>query len=330
MSERMFVVGDLHVRWEEPWATVVDNRFLPFLLEQVERGDTVLFLGDTFHRARPYPEEIEIVFHIIESLKGKGADTILLNGNHEYSRDIFATSILKNRAIVISRPMVMSFGESKLAFLPWSPHRSAYSEYTMIEEEDVHIPVEDIDYLFYHFQDESISFGGESGVDLSKFRNATRMGGDIHIASKNYVGTPYPTRYDERGQIGRYFILNPDRTHSEHSFPQWIDYVSVPFGERVIAPFGEDEDGPEFPIIDIENAPSTLEAQKMYRDYSIHRISLQEGEDRDVSGSGLSSDEDMSDSSIKKFFEEYITINNVTGGIASYLQKKLFEGRATA
>lgn len=50
---KLYVVGDLHIRKEEPFFSSA-SKVLELVLGDMEDGDEVLFLGDVFHGARPY------------------------------------------------------------------------------------------------------------------------------------------------------------------------------------------------------------------------------------------------------------------------------------
>ena len=76
------------------------------------------------------------------------------------------------------------------------------------------------DYVFYHFGDETVGFGGKAAsINLSAYRGA-RVAGDIHIQAPHYLGTPIPTRKDEAGQKGHILVIDTNYVVEAPSFEQ--------------------------------------------------------------------------------------------------------------
>ena len=63
----IFVIGDMHVKKEEPFFSAASSTF-DFILSTVNSKDTLIFLGDVFHVSRPYPKSIALVINFLMKL----------------------------------------------------------------------------------------------------------------------------------------------------------------------------------------------------------------------------------------------------------------------
>ncbi len=294
-SEKVIVVGDLHLRSDSLPHKTAAKSFLHYLKHRVKKeGDvSILFLGDLFHVSNPYPQTYALFNRFAQEV---GVDIHILAGNHDYAvlkgseyYSVQAIEDLPNVEVIYSNRIDSLYDGSTLAFLPW--FYECEKHYSELGDEYVNA-----DYVAYHFPDETQKFGGkESKFDIS-YLNGTRIGGDIHVQSKNYVGVPFPTRYDERGQQGRLYVLDKGKLEVE-SLPMFMDYKDIEYGS--------DPPDVDYPIIlTILNSPSTMVAKEKYKDYPIRLVKLATEKTKKKDG-GESETESVLNRSAIEFFKLY-------------------------
>jgi DNA repair exonuclease SbcCD nuclease subunit len=312
------VIGDLHTKRDEPF-NYVTNRFLTYLADTLKNGDSLLFLGDLFDTNRPYPNEYADLLSFFSSYPE--VTMYILGGNHDYHRlyksySIFPLSSLEN-VEVITKDRIIEIEGLNFLFLPWIHESSIKQRFgvSSLKEYYETIALEQykdkrIDYLLYHFEDEKLpTFGGEEGIDLSLYPAKRRIGGHIHIAQYDYLGTPYQTRYDERGKESFYISIT-DSIEEKIKLPNFIEYLTIDFEEEV-------EATDCIKILTVKNAPSSeavfekFKGDKIYiRDYS-----LTVNEDRSIDEEVIS----LEEKSTKEFLHEFIQQNSVDSKTSKYL-----------
>ncbi len=340
---REVVVGDLHIRKEEPFFTA-GKRILRDITETTNDGDFILLLGDTFHTSKPYPEEYNLFIRFIKNnLKKK---IIILQGNHDFNGTWNSYSIdpLKNfdNVRVIKEPCILESEDGKRSlYLPWIStnflkendfssktmkefYENEFSEssfFTKIEKSfnvDALYQNSSINYLYYHFEDETVFMGGENhGIDLSKydkmFPGIKRIGGHVHLQSKNYIGTPYQTRYDERNQKGKILIRDSGKGEDfrEKELNTYLEFVDIDYNENI-----EDYNNSEIDyILTVKNAPSVKSVFDKFKSSNtyIRDISILTSEE--------SSDiqEEDSNKTRKEYLMQYLKKYNVDKQTSGYL-----------
>ena len=328
----VYVIGDIHLRSEEPFFTVT-KEFLTDTLNMANEKDVLIFTGDFFHRSRPYSEELKVARDFFEKAKQKQVSIIILAGNHEYFRDhgTWAEDVFSEYDIdFIEWPNLHLVYGIQIMFMPWMPLRhilnfssakdiKEYYEGVIqknIEKVDVTKPL----YLIYHFEDESVFLGGNDiGVDLSIFekkygKNVIRLGGHIHNPSKNYIGTPYSTRSDEAG-FDRHIIKIDPFTQEYEFIPtkNEIEYQTMMYEEMINRNYNKNKKY----ILKVLNAPSFDSIKTFIDSYDnlwLDDYELKFNEDRQIIQEKTSELE-----SIKDFLEMYIKQNKVDSSTANYL-----------
>lgn len=323
----IYVIGDTHIRKEEPYYSAIDQMFTELYLV-CKSGDTIIQTGDFFHSYKPFPKEYSLAFYWIEIFSLKGVRLIILSGNnaHEYHHlqktyaiDPLASS--KNVAL-IKDIEVLTIEDISFLFLPWLPD-SLIREKGFEKVEDYlrsfiyENNLSDIDYFIYHYEDETVFMGGENrGIDFSfvedKLFGITRIGGHIHLSSSNYIGAPYQTRFDEKFQTGSYYTIKDDVLMA-HSFSQFIIHKELDFEDEI--PVSEFE-GQNF-VLNITNAPSVDSVYDKFKKKHIfiNDISLKFSEKR----ISTLTEEIDSKSSMKELLLEYISINKVDKETSDFL-----------
>ena len=327
----MYVIGDVHLRSEEPFFSVT-KEFLNDVVSMVSDGDAVVFTGDFFHRSRPYSEELKVAGTFCEKMKDKHVHVGILAGNHEYfrDRDTWAEDVFADYDVdFIEWPCLSLYYGVQIMFMPWMPlrHIVQYSSAKNIKEYYETLFNKYFDkvgkdrplYLIYHFEDETVFGGPEVGVDLSCFEKkfgklVRRVGGHIHNPDSNYLGAPYATRKDETA-FNRYILKIDPNTDDDENIPvkQKIEFKTLSYEELKTERFDEEIRY----VVKVLDTPS-LEATKLIIDSKnnvwLDDYELKFNEERDV-------DKDKSDElfSIKEFLDMYIKHNKVDPNTANYL-----------
>lgn len=318
------IVGDLHLRKEEPFLScaklILDN-----ILDITASDDNVIFLGDFFHTSRPYPEELRIALNFFEDFKGS---IYILAGNHEYleTRDSFAEDAFKDSKVqFIDTPQEIEIDGKNFLFLPWmSSFRfrklgfSTLKDYyeNWLENWNPKNPNEPL-YVLYHFEDETTFMGlDEVGIDLSMINKkmkgkVIRIGGHIHVASENYLGTPYVTRKDESGKTSSIIHMEGTSMRKE-PLRTLIEYKDVDYEDLDIL-----ELDPNISyLLTVHGAPSVesvFEWKKNRPNVFIEDYELMFGDNREIL------EEKTQMGSIKEYLEAFIKQNKVDRNTANYL-----------
>ena len=330
----VYVIGDVHLRAEEPFFSVT-KEFFESLLSILDEKDKLVFTGDFFHRARPYSEELKCARDFFEKLKVKHIHAAILAGNHEYfrDRDTWAEDVFTDYDIeFIDQPQLCEcYYGVQIMFMPWVPLKkimrcsSAKNIKEYYENEIIPKCLDKVNpnknlYLVYHFEDETVFTGIDGvGVDLSMFEKkygkiVTRLGGHIHNPTVNYIGTPYATRADENG-FERHIAKIDQYTQDLEIIPmqERIVFEKLEYGELASQSFDENKKY----VVTVLDAPS-LESVKCTTDKHpnvwLDDYELKFNEDRQIM-------KDKSDEfqSIRDFLSLYIKQNKVDSSTANYL-----------
>lgn len=322
------VMQDLHVRREEPFSSASENT-LRDVLSSLGNGDTLIQTGDWFHTSKPFPEDYRKTMDLLQDAIYRGVRIVILSGNHDYHYDqeSYATSplsVLGEDLEVISEPSVRGIEGLNFLFLPWMPHTKLKKEFgvgTLKEYyEDVFpetLKIENIDYVVYHFEDETVFMGGvNTGVDLrfleARYPNIKRLGGHVHLQSKNYIGTPFQTRYDEKGQTGRVAVIF-NGEFSYEDLNDYLVYLDVNYNEDFTPPSETSV------ILTITEAPSVRSAYDKFKgdNVFIRKVELSIGEERELS------DDKMGDATLREMMDSFIEKNKVDKQTSQYVLELL-------
>lgn len=324
----IYIIGDLHVRKEQPYA-YASEAILKQLESLVKEGDTVIQSGDFFHTYKPFPNEYTMATYWL-SLIAKKARVVVMAGNnaHEYhylqkSHAIQPLESIAGVELVLDFKVLEIEGFTFL-FLPWVPQEVCKNAgFDSLEEYVLGVEGSDLlkgvspDFVMYHLEDETVFMGGVNhGIDLrfleNKFPKIKRLGGHIHLQDENYIGTPYQTRADEKSQVGRYYTLKAGGTLQEKPFPSLVEHLEVDFTDDV-----PPSNGVTRLVLIVREAPSVDAAnEKFKRAYTtISDVQLKFSESRlEVCGEELTDD-----SSIRELLQEYVQVNKVDKATSKYL-----------
>jgi hypothetical protein len=318
---KIILSADKHTRSQAPYKQAILKFFEWYAVQPFNTEDSLFIdLGDLFHYAKPTPDDYHLATAFLDSVKSKRK--WLMAGNHDFDKDekgnvIFSLKPYYHRSDceIFTDVTEKEIDNVKMIFLPWaySFDGKTMSEYYSNELKKTH-DGKQFDFIFYHFADDTVAFGKEKGYDISYLRGK-RMGGDIHLASSNYLGVPIPTRKDERGQKGKIAIID--------TVTKAVEYVDVPvFLDFYITPYGEtaprNKEG--FEVTYITEAPSIGDAYSTYKDYHIGGVTLKQqmvnASSQKSSGSVLS---------IKEYLDQFISEKKVSDGVSTILKRTLSE-----
>lgn len=339
---KTYIVGDLHLRKEEPFFEA-GKKLLEYLKSILLPKDILIFVGDVFHYSKPAPKENKVFIDFLLYCLENKIQVEILAGNHDWNgyQGTFSIDPLDGIANLHHEPFkFVSANKSAFIMLPWlSPYQIKEISKENITMKDFYMRfcfensdmkdllkknLKEVDdsheniYFLYHFPDETVDFGGvKDGIDLSGYQvffenKIKRIGGDIHLQSNNYIGTPYQTRYDERGQKGRIYCVKEEGELEVIDLPSFLEYVDIDYSEEVL-----EEDS--LKILTIKNAPSISAAKEKFRDFHIRVIETENSYERIVIES-----EGVEDIQIKDLFKEFTTINVMDESTKKYLESIIF------
>jgi DNA repair exonuclease SbcCD nuclease subunit len=257
----IIIEKDRHMRSEIPFF-IAHQQYNDWFLNQEWNNEENIFisLGDYFDKSKPTPDEYEMALSFFNKTKFK--KIILLAGNHDYDRKLESYSIeplASNKRIeIITYPEVQQIENMSFAFLPYYYDYSNSNEpmkeaYTLLTP-----PFVESDFVLYHFEDQTISFGKEkTGIDIS-YLKGKKIGGHIHKSQKNYeLGMPVLWREDEKGESPTLGMIKTDKSFSFIEVPKILDFYTVNYGDRFISKS-------ELSFITVENATSYEDAYNLY------------------------------------------------------------------
>ena len=330
---RTLIVGDLHLRKEQPFLSAA-QKVLSTILDRTSTDDHVIFLGDFFHGSRPYPEELKIANEFFSDFKGS---ITILAGNHEYLqiRDSFAEDAFRDNPIkFVDTPREVHSTEGDYLLLPWvSYYRfnklgfndlKSYYEYWLDQWKPKYPDSDKPLFVLYHFEDETVFAGvDELGVDLSVIeskvpdRKVIRIGGHVHNPSGGYLGTPYMTRKDDGDKDREFYILEIDRNRgkefSKIEIPELVRYIDVSYDYLDSLKLKDDVSY----ILSVEAVPSVeslYEWKSGHPNVWIDDYTLKFGDERVITPETKDQAE-----TIKELLQSFIEQNRVDPDTANYL-----------
>lgn len=292
------IIGDLHFRSEEPFYSSSVAFCKWFVSQSFNNPDNnAIFLGDIVNSAKSNGKVNYLMVNLFFNyLKFK--NIWILQGNHDYSkRDGSGLDPLKAKDNIVLINILQEFlvNEKKCLFLPYFYPVSLMKE--TYENFNSNIKY---DYIFYHFDDETIFFGGKArGINISHLKGK-RIGGHIHKKQNNYLGSVSIVRADERKKGSFLYHLEKDEYIC---IPTFLDYVIIDYSKGLNV---ENESSAPYIIYDIINAPSKELAEEKFKDYYRGKISTKKNIQIESSSSKAGKKK-----SIKEYFKEFLQLNNI-------------------
>ena len=318
---RDIVVGDLHIRKEEPFFRAAKS-FLGWLLEYSKPEDNIIFLGDTFHTSKPFPVENRLFLNYVLLFINKGVNIIIVAGNHDWNdnQESHSINILDELVSTIYEPEFLETKNHSYFILPHLPgvdiEKFINSEKFIEDYKDF---ITKSKAFLYHYNDETVMFNTKfSGVDFSIVEkinpNIERIGGHVHLNSyPNYLGTPYHTTIDEANQKSKVYVIEKE-VKSKIELPDFILYKEIEYNTSL------DDLDKSRDILTIKNAPSTDLVNKKFKGFNIRSIELENLVNIDE----IASAEDTIKSDIGSIFLSFVEEKKVDSSVEKYIKDKLF------
>jgi len=227
---RIFLLSDLHfgvrsnsLEWLQNQLQFFKEFYIPFLKENVKKGDILFFLGDFFDNRQLLDiyvmnSAIDIVIELSSILP-----IYFITGNHDIYKkyDTDVNSIVAFRFIknvhIFEKPIIVTNEETKILLLPWVGNKDN-------EEKYVKENLGNFDYVFAHMDIAGFRYDNgrmiHAGVNLSKIKGIKKLfSGHIHKrqSQKNlyYIGSPYHTKRSDIGNKKGVYIFDPQEDKFE-------------------------------------------------------------------------------------------------------------------
>lgn len=304
-EDNIVVIGDLHIREDEPFFTSSKKFFEWFCESEYNDGRPIIFTGDIVHKPIVNGKVMRFILDVFQD-KLKAEHMWIVTGNHDFSRQ--KGSFLEtfegettDRVTVVSVPEELKIGEVSFFLLPYF-YPNSIPDYSTMKEVYGNLIVNS-DYIIGHFSDETSPLFMDADVSHMKGK---RLFGHVHVGSAHYVGTPYITRKDESGKDS--WIINIDTQRREDqriNVPVCLEYMDVEYGDPI-------EEQTDYPVIySVKNAPTKAAAEEMYSDFYLGTIQVKSNFDRTLS-------KEKSDGKIRpimEYFEEFVAKNDVSKSV---------------
>ncbi len=289
---KLFIEGDLQISSSinrdynnKSIHYLARERYIEWVLSnpKLNNPDIEYFsLGDLTDSSLPTPNDSDLLFYYMSNLKCNKKH--IMAGNHDYNRkeDSYSFKALRNLPEITTylKFQEVSLGSLNCIVLPYY-YDNVYPELGSMKEEYEKL-TGNYDFVFFHFEDETMSFGEASKfIDISKIKGK-RIGGHIHVGGDNYLESPVPNKSNEMLDKRHVYLLDTEtKVIEEIEIPSFIEYQTINY--------------PDLPEIkpnilvnyEIKDYVNKNESIKFYKDkfgddffiYKMHRKSLQESSD---------------------------------------------------
>jgi len=218
---RIFMISDLHfgvrmnsVEWLENHLEFFYKFYIPYLKENLQKGDVLFVLGDWFDNRQLLDinvmnKSIDLILDLSEILP-----VYFMTGNHDIYKknDTDVNSLAAFRFIpnvkIFEDPVIITNKKTKILVLPWIGSG---------EREEAIAKTNKADYIFAHtdiagFQYDN-GFHIRKGARLKRLPGVKRLySGHIHKRQEHkdsiYIGSPYSTKRSDIGNKKGVFMLD--------------------------------------------------------------------------------------------------------------------------
>lgn len=201
---------------------------------KINNEDTIYFsLGDITEHSQPSPKDLALLVNFFERLQCK--EKWILSGNHDYNplkKTWSFDPLLELRGVKsFKKKERVNVGSKDFLMLPYY-YDHVFSELPPMKEYYESIQ-DDVDYVAFHFEDETMDFGSNKTIDLSKIKGK-RIGGHIHTGGKNYLPSPVPNNASEQLERRYGLLINLDTgVIEEIDYPKNLKYVTISYNEEI-------------------------------------------------------------------------------------------------
>ena len=225
---RIFLISDLHfgvransIEWLENHLEFFYKIYIPYLKENLQKGDILFILGDWFDNRQLLDinvmnKSIDLILDLSEILP-----VYFMTGNHDIYKknDTDVNSLAAFRFIpnvqIFEDPVVITNGNNKILVLPWIGNG---------EKEELIAKANKVDYIFAHTDIAGFKYDNgfhiRKGAKLKKLPGVKRLySGHIHKRQEHkdsiYIGSPYSTKRSDIGNKKGLYFLNPNTNEQE-------------------------------------------------------------------------------------------------------------------
>jgi DNA repair exonuclease SbcCD nuclease subunit len=252
--KRIWILGDMHLgvrssslEWLDMMKDFYDNQFIPTLLENVEPGDILVQVGDSFdNRQSINIKVLHYAINLFERL-GEILPVYIISGNHDIwakkSNEVSSIDALKwiPNVEIFKEPKTFSWGGKEVLLMPW--RRDVNHEIETLAE----FPKANI--VFCHSEVRGIKLNKKvdnfHGIEASAYdRFDAVYSGHIHYRQRRgrlrMVGTPYELTRSDMDNTKGFDLVNLEDMHEtffENTIsPKFVKFYleqlyNVPLGE---------------------------------------------------------------------------------------------------
>jgi DNA repair exonuclease SbcCD nuclease subunit len=218
-SDWHFGVRSNNLEWFEIAKDYFDNFFIPWLDQNMKKGDVFYCLGDVFDNRQNL--NLMIASYAIDLFEkiAKKIPVYIIVGNHDIykknSNEISSVDILKNiqGVTIYKEPEIHEFKNSRCLLMPWRRDK--------IHEKETLALYSNIDYVFCHSEVSGIRVNSNphvihEGGNSSQIYNGYKgmYSGHIHYSQKNknvtFVGNIFQMNRSDRNNPKGIWTLEPD------------------------------------------------------------------------------------------------------------------------
>lgn len=297
----IIIIGDQHFTSEQPFYSMQKDFTEWFTNQEFNNENNYLICtGDIFDKSLPDPLAIGLANDFF--MKCKFKSIYIIEGNHDYNGrkkthaiDIVSGLAFPKNIIIRDSYKVYTIEGKKFLFMPFL-YKDMKETYESIKEKDVI----DSDYIIGHFCD--TEFFGEI-VDLSYLKGKKIMG-HVHKKMKNYIGTPYITRFDEKGKDSVLFKIE-NNFIEEIKCPKLLDYESISYNDTI------SKSEIKYPIYDIYEIPSKEIALEKFKNIYIHKMYRKKMDEEDKKQSQQIVSSEKKNKTIAEFLIDFQKEKNI-------------------
>jgi DNA repair exonuclease SbcCD nuclease subunit len=222
---RIFLLSDIHfgvrnnsLEWIQNQYAFFRNFYIPFLMNNVKKGDILFFLGDWYdHR-----QTLDIhVMNISIDLMMEMAEILpihIITGNHDiYKKQDTDVNSLKSfkfieNVFIYEKPFIATNDQSSILVLPWVGDK---------EKEEYYAKANTADYIFAHTDISGFRYDngrrivrGAKILDIEGYKRIfsghVHKRQEIHNSKGIYIGSPYHTKRSDIGNRKGVYIFEPE------------------------------------------------------------------------------------------------------------------------
>uniref|UniRef100_UPI00405639D6 metallophosphoesterase n=1 Tax=Candidatus Electrothrix sp. TaxID=2170559 RepID=UPI00405639D6 len=294
--------------------------YIDWFLSQPElNNEDVLYwsLGDLTESSIPSPRDTQLLVYFFSQMKNK--QKYIIAGNHDYNRGkgsySFDPLTELEGVTAFTKPCEKDIDELSFKILPYY-YDFVYPELKSMRENYESYKGE-YDFIIFHFEDETQSFGDNQGINLSKIKGK-RIGGHIHVGGENYLMSPVPNKSNEILPERYLYLLDTETSEIEKILiPNFLDYGVVNYPNPI-----EKKSDALYTAWEIRDYVNKQDALSLYKEqwgdnFFIHKMSRK--------GLVESSDTERSNKvrTIKELWSDYKSSNKIDSNVSKLVENAL-------